>query len=46
MIGGGYFSEASVDGVFDVLVVGDVEGSACVPSDEEASLLDGDGFRR
>jgi hypothetical protein len=44
LISGGYFPEASVDGVFDALVLGNVEGGVCVPGDKEASLLDGDGF--
>ena len=44
LISGGYFPETRVDGVFDVLVLGDVEGSVCVPGDEEASFLDGDWF--
>ena len=46
LISGGYFPEASIDGVFDALVLSNVEGVVCVPGDKELSLLDGDGFRR
>ena len=46
LISGGYFPEASVDGIFDVFVLSNVEGGVCVSSDKETSLLDGGGFRR